>query len=1191
MSKRWIVIGSSFVAALAVLGLTLLLGPSTPSESEEARPAGPPPAATPRADAEADGQAEALAEDQAEARLDVAPAPPFNPDEVIERELLTESQVFDDVGGGYTLVEGDRRVLMTWDRLTPRPQGVSDVTEPNAWVFLDERRVLRIAGNEGTLVAPRNEPREGAVAGDVTVTLYDARDHERVDLETLRDVRMRVHLDNAEFDLELGHIESDGPVRLEGRHVEFRGRGLSLTFNELRSRIERLEIVEGESLRFRPETADEAGEPSEPATARLQTRQEATGLRLASAAGLTPHGIHLVSDENREATEAQADPQTPAEAPPQQDEQPAEDDEPTQFYHATFHDAVRVSVGPERMEMTADDLEAIFSLEADPGAATGEAQGQAQGQGQGQGQTQDESRSRRRPHHAPPRAADATPAPPILRTGAAPAPPEAAPGPELDLDTDAEGDRSLTAPLFTPAAEDVIVHWTGPLLVLPIESPPSELAGPEDMLLTLTGGPALARTGDAETIEGRSIDYLTSTGRLRVHGSAEHRVRLRGPRLGTLTGESLLIEQQLGTGHLTGPGTLVAPLNGGEGSEAEEADEADEAEKADDELRIAWADRLDLTFYHQRPTRAEAADARQGGASTGPGAPSGADRASTAATPRIRALRSAAFHGEVEASHPQFDLGTDRLDAHLSEPGAEESGVLERIDALGAVVLTARPENEPPLDLDAEELTIHLDSDAGETPRPSRILAAGSVHTRQPGQRARAERLQLDFAHADLSAEAGLGETGDAEASEETSPAAAAAAQGLERMTATGDVHIELDDPATELFGQRMVADITADQLELFGEAEPARDAAHAAAGDAPLARVMRDDGILAGRHIIMRQADRAVRVRGPGWFDAQMTGDAPADALRVTWAEAMEYDDDTGRARFQGGVRADTRDAEARARLTTDDLQLQLAEADPSDTPPVNDADAQTPHPEPQTPAPDTPTRRIQTATARGESRFIAEQIDPTSNVLLTRLRLDGELMTFDGEHEQVQVVGAGRMLIQDQRPTEADAEVDAEAEGPLPGVRLSGRGETLFLWQEQFTFDVAANEVLMEEAVQMIHEPAAEGATAQFDARRMLTRFAETGGLAGWGSADAPEPVVEMIRAAGAVRILHGGRRITSDHLQYTRHDQRVRLWGDAGRVVRLARDDQPSALSAEQVIWDLARDRFEATDLGPGLVPIPE
>ncbi|MFW6061153.1 MAG: hypothetical protein ACODAQ_13310, partial [Phycisphaeraceae bacterium] len=248
MAQRSLVIGSALAAALLVLGLTLWLGHR------------PMPAPEPRNGDTDPAEFDAL--------------PPFDPERVIDPDLAARSQVFEGVDEGYTIVEGDRRVIMTWDRLDPRPQGVYDVRGPRTWVFFDPTRILCIEADRGTIVAPENQPQEGDLIGNVTVTFFEADGDDMVDLDTMRDVQVQARLDRASFSLVLGHIESDSPVRVDGRAVTFQGRGLSLTYNEQRKRIDRLEIAEGQSLRF---ARDEQGETEDD-----EPEYEATPVRGAS---------------------------------------------------------------------------------------------------------------------------------------------------------------------------------------------------------------------------------------------------------------------------------------------------------------------------------------------------------------------------------------------------------------------------------------------------------------------------------------------------------------------------------------------------------------------------------------------------------------------------------------------------------------------------------------------------------------------------------------------------------------------------------------------------------------------------------------------------------------------------------------------------------------------------------------------
>lgn len=829
-----------------------------------------------------------------------------------------------------------------------------------------------------------------------------------------------------------------------------------------------------------------------------------------------------------------------------------------QFYRAELKDAVRVNVGQgdrQQMEMTGEALAAVFSL----------------GGGEDEQELETEAETDA-PVDAPPSAepsastdatADAAVDAPATLSTPSPGPRPA--GDAALADESGEHtpvDDAPTAPgLFTLGPEDVLVTWTGPLLLLPLDEAPADFADADDVSLALTGSPAMVRTDSDETIQGRTIDYLASAGRLRAHGEEDQAVQLASPELGMLTGRGLVINQSAGTGSVTGPGTLRAAVE----DDALPSDSDDDMSR---DLRIAWQDRLDLAFHVGAPNQSDDTDASR-----------------LARSGRIRALRSAQFHGEVQTRHPRFDLNSEMQRIVIDEPTDDgDRAVLRRIDAAGDVHLRARPEHDDPLELEAETLAIDLDADAVGDVQPRRVVAAGAVRTSQPGQRLSAQRLELQFGERAAVEPAG-DEASDVEAAEtaaaDDEPADVAMfdvdrrGAGLERMIATGEVHVELDDPATELTGHRLVADAAADQLELTGlEGEQAY--------------VVRDDGVLAGEQIVMRRSDQTLHVDGAGWFDAQLAVDDPADQLRVNWQRAMHYDDRSGHARFLGRVRAATRDGATTARLTSDDLQLQLTEVDGAS---VDDGL--------------TGNRRIQTASARGEAEFVAEQRDPTTGKLRTRMTMRGPLMSFDHASEQVQVVGQGRMLIEDRRPDEAaasDSPADDEADDePLPGVQFSGRGDTLFEWSRQLTLDAADNTVLMEGDVQMVHRPRtaadAEPKIVQLDSETLFADLTGAGGLDQWAGGAASEvggePELRLVRADGSVRVLYdNGRNIVrSDHLQYTAEDQIVRLWADEGRLVRIQRHDQPTDFPFEEGFWNLETDAFDARRLGPGIVPITE
>lgn len=783
MKSRVLLIGSAVVVALLVLVIALVAGP------ERAATDAPSPDAPP----------------------DVAPT--FDPDDALQ-EGAAPTQAFEDVRRGYTVMQDERYTVMSWERLSHESQFVSEVEQPRARVYFDESRVLEIRADEGSLVAPENKPQSGDLRDNVVITLFEASGRP-ANLETDEDVQLRVYLNEAAFDLELGHVASEGPVQVTGPRVDFRGRGLSLTYNELRRRIEYLEITHGEVLRFVPGTEQE-----DRTTAEAPPRE-------------------------RGPRQAQASPQPKTDAGPEQLEQP------TQFYQAVFHEDVRVRVEDGSAAMDADQLQAVFSLTGSDAAA------------------------------APPAESTSTsfksPAPATAASRLLPLPAHIA-ALALAQPGDVAASRSLTG----RSEQDVVVTWSGTLVVTPLAESPEQL-GPQDVRLALLGQPARARTGDEQTIVAARIEYLTSTGRLQAQGAEGAPLLLTSPEIGELTGHALSINQHTGEGYVTGPGSIRAAT-------ASAASSAEAAPPKD--LHVTWQDRLDLAFYLKGEASADAAARSDSPLASGS---------------QLAGLRTATFRGGVVANHPQFDLRGQVLSLALDAP-TEAGSSLREIDAAGDVSVRARGETpDETLAIDCAELAIALEADESGAAHPRHLLAKGDVHAQRPD-------LTLDAQSLDV-------ELGDAPAD-----ADGTAAAGVRRMEATGGVRVVVREPEATLTGERLAIDVDADQLELFGNE------------DAP-AEVIQPQATLRGRHIVMHQTERAVLVNGPGDFEAQMNPDDPADRLAVVWDQSLRYEDASNLAQFTGNVKTTTRDAVSRTMLTCEDLRLDLTQV--NDGAPPSDADA----------------------------------------------------------------------------------------------------------------------------------------------------------------------------------------------------------------------------------------------------------
>lgn len=183
---------------------------------------------------------------------------------------------------------GARRGVIDWedrrgqlfqiffDALRPLPQGRLQMNAPRTLVHLKpHHRVLEVRSDEGTFVAPENRPRSGVFSGNVVLTLFECPDQQTIDYSNASPhIVLQLFLEDATFDLELGRITSDGTVHMTSLQFDFQGEGLDLNYNQVRRRIERLEIAHGRQLRLAGRASDDrASETSSTAARRSEAPQ------------------------------------------------------------------------------------------------------------------------------------------------------------------------------------------------------------------------------------------------------------------------------------------------------------------------------------------------------------------------------------------------------------------------------------------------------------------------------------------------------------------------------------------------------------------------------------------------------------------------------------------------------------------------------------------------------------------------------------------------------------------------------------------------------------------------------------------------------------------------------------------------------------------------------------------------------
>jgi|GEM_PF-6512805 len=1016
------------------------------------------------------------------------------------------------------------------DPITPLPGGWWQMGKPEFTFNLADDRALRLLAQTGKLYVPA-EPRSGELSGDVRLDYFDADDPQRkvIIADDSPDLRLRMRMEDVHFDRDLFRLETDGPFHLPSPQFDFVGQRFRLVYSDTHRRVESLQVQKAQWLRIRPDSDKPKRDRQPDATTKPATTAPA-------------------------ATR-------PADTQPRERR--------TQYYRAVF--PVNVRIESKDAQVDCQQLELIFSMSHQDSDASWYNAISRLNQG------------------------DASTAPEMmaamLETAGSPvhqALTQLIAWTLAQTTQPAEGEQSLdplaqaakkyaSQTLAPPSPDDVLITWQGALTVTPV-TPEVQLAGPEDVLLRMTGRPVSVRSAKGEIVKSASLSYQASAGLLTLIGDGAFPVEMDSPQLGgVLEAGHFAIDQNNAQGRVNGPGYIRAYR---ENEKPAVQTATAETKPADGDpltlqgrnlplgFSITWQEGLDLSFY-KRPEAAADRPRRQ------------------QPVVQLAALRSAQFQGDVAVNHPQFEVRSTELSMALADP-AQGKQSIETLNARGQVqVRTLAAAGEDQGQINCEDLAIVMGVDDTGRLEPQRLVARENVVALTPEGRLKTQLLTAHLNPRDLM---------DAQKTAATQPAEDGQAvrlkrQPLRQLLAENHVEIETDEPATRIVANRLVTDFgpTETQIELFGlEHEPVR--------------VQREGMLMTGPRVIFTRYGKTLHIPGEGMMEffskdpirldgspttrveqpaSGTTGTStPATLVTVTWTQAMHFDDRGGAAQFLGNVLVRGSQARESSRLSCEDLRLEFNREDARDASVASLAMSDNEKALAS-------AREVRSIVAREKVVFEAQSMADTGDKPEARVRIVGDLMTFEGQSEKVRVIGPGTMSIEDYRVSKRTTQPATPSSTGLPMQGMVGRGATAFKWAGGLVLDAAHNDMIMDQAVQMIHVPLGGTQPFQLDCKHLVADLQSTGGL---GSITrAPTPQLNAVYADGSVRLLTGDRQVTTDHLEYNGKTEVVLLSADAGQYTTISDAKTPVPLTFRQVRWHLKDNRMEGIQPGRGVIPL--
>lgn len=532
------------------------------------------------------------------------------------------------------------------DRLDPVGNGERLLTNPRAWLYMDNNRAVRVTADRARLLMPVNEtPESGTLEGSVRVRVYESDTPGTPPADTAEPILTATFDDPVRFERRYMRLSSPGAFTIDSEQVRFSGEEMTVMLNEVRRRLESLDVARNGRME-----------------------------------------ISIANPDNTPDTPAdEPDPQPIAETAPPPDPAPplpAPTPPKIDLYHTVLTTAVNATIGDTQVD--ADRLELFTRLTNNTLPPTAIARIAF-------ADTRDPVTD------APNDEPDAQPTDPgsIMPT------PDEGPSPATNPDpgtTTTSPDPSPAAP--TPAPDRLVLTWTGPMSIRPIDNDtalPAPLAADDAALLLHADPDNTVRLADSTagiTAQSASLAYYATRAHLHLDprdptedAPTPDPVQITMQDTGAARLDALRADLRTGRIDLPGPGTV-----------------------ASDDARIDWTESAALTLFKTDDDRLTSL------------------------------LRTADFTGAVDASQADARIAADALATEFTRT-PDNRAVLTTATITRGSISADPPLNAantppappaPPRSLAADTVRVDFNP-ASPDPDPTRVEATGAVRAAADG--------------------------------------------------------------------------------------------------------------------------------------------------------------------------------------------------------------------------------------------------------------------------------------------------------------------------------------------------------------------------------------------------------------------------------------------------------------------------
>lgn len=139
------------------------------------------------------------------------------------------------------------------ERFEPIGEGRRRLDQPESWIFLKDGRAVRVNADTATMLMPdpNQSPESGTLEGNIIIRAYDSTPAPGEPATDDQSPSLIARFDQPlEFERRYLRMRSPGPFEIESAKVDFSGTDLTIIFNNLKDRIELIDVMQGDQIVF-----------------------------------------------------------------------------------------------------------------------------------------------------------------------------------------------------------------------------------------------------------------------------------------------------------------------------------------------------------------------------------------------------------------------------------------------------------------------------------------------------------------------------------------------------------------------------------------------------------------------------------------------------------------------------------------------------------------------------------------------------------------------------------------------------------------------------------------------------------------------------------------------------------------------------------------------------------------------------